>query len=200
MESPEDSLFILAPGVQPNPGPAAAPLFAFYALLLFIVVDRKFRVVLWLVLCLFHHLDSISVKWNIVKLHLVLFHLIFDVVADLQLFLEVSQIASSVEEKTDGFLEGLFVVGTGGDVYLSFRKDGVFSVHQFVEKDTQRVCIVSGTSSARLFFELSVVKVRDVSLVNQQFLYSLRHGRDLSDFRNSVIDVYIFDVQHVERD
>lgn len=49
---------------------------------------------------------------------------------------------------------------------FSFRKDRILCVHEFIEKDTQRVSIVSGTSGARLLLELFVVKIRNIGFID----------------------------------
>ena len=104
--------------------------------------------------------------FDVVQFHLVFLDLILDVIADLQFFFQFSQTATSVEEKGYRFFKSLFIVWRCGNMNFSFRKDRILCVHEFIEKDAQRVSIVPGTSGAWLLLELFVVKIRNIGFID----------------------------------
>lgn len=138
--------------------------------------------------------------WTNVEQPFILLDLVLDIVADLQLCLQIGQVASLVKEQTNRVFECLFVVGSGWNMDETLWKNGVFGVHKFVEKHSQRVSIISCVFAAWKLFELAMVKVRHIGSVLQTFLKGLVQGHCLSNLRDSVLKVDVFDVEHVEGD
>ena len=113
-------------------------------------------------LLLFLHYQS-TFLWTNVEQSFILLDLIFDVIADLQLRLQVKQVASLIKEQTDRIFQCLLVVGSCWNVDKTLRENRVLSVHKLVKKHSQRVSIVSCIFAAWELLELTMVKVRHIS-------------------------------------
>lgn len=82
-------------------------------------------------------------------------------------------------------------------MYFSTGKNGVFSVHQFIEEYTQRIGVIIDITRLGVSFEIGMVEIRDVRTVSQHLLNALVDGYGLSDLRDAVLYVDVLDVQHV---
>lgn len=78
----------------------------------------------------------------------------------------------------------------------SLRKDRILGVHKFVHQHSQRVGIKGICSDTRISFEISVVEIRNICFLFQLLPQPFVQGNGFSYFRNSILNVDIFDVQH----
>ena len=77
----------------------------------------------------------------------------------------------------------------------SLRKDRIFSIHQFVKKNTQRIYIKFGIFTVRLLLELFMVKIRNISFLLQNLCGCLVDRHDFTYLRDSVLDIDVFYMQ-----
>lgn len=81
---------------------------------------------------------------------------------------------------------------------FSFREDRILSVHQFVQQHSERISIKLRILSFGMLFELSVEEVRNVSPFLKNFADCIVHRHDLAYLWNSVLNIHVFDMQHIE--
>ncbi len=83
-------------------------------------------------------------------------------------------------------------------MHLPLRKDRVLGVHKFVQKNTQRVGIEVWFMRLRTCLPSGMVKVGYIGSFLQSLLYFDVEWDGLSYFGYSILNVDVFDVQHVE--
>lgn len=136
--------------------------------------------------------------WTNIEQSFIQFDLILDIIADLQFCLQLKQVATLIEEQTNCIFQSFLIVGSCWNMDKALGENGVFSVHKLVKKHSQRVSIVPCIFAAGYLLELTMVKIRNISSFLQTFLQSFVQRHRLSNLRDSVFKIDIFDVKHVE--
>lgn len=80
---------------------------------------------------------------------------------------------------------------------FSVGENRIFSIHQLVEQNTKGICIENDISAVRIFFEPTVVKVRHVCSISQNFKDLAIDWYGFSYFRNSIFNKNVLDMKHI---
>ena len=174
MHPPVPSFWIFSTGIEPVPQPPTTICLLLKTQFLLIISYRQLRVGLFLIpLLLQQELSPSLLHCHIVQLLFVLLHLVLDIIAHLQFLFQVSQDPPSVQEEHESVFQCFFVVGSGGNMNAALGKDGILSIHQFVEQHSQRVGIVLGVSGDGRLFELFMAEIGDISFFDESLSYFL---------------------------
>lgn len=120
------------------------------------------------------------------------------VIADFHLLLQFLQAPTHIQEQLKSRLQVFLVSGRRGDVDFALGEDGVLSVHQLVQEDSQRVSVKYRVFDVRRSLEIFVIEIGDVSPVDKHILESVVDGNELAYLGDATFDVDVADVEHVE--
>ena len=81
---------------------------------------------------------------------------------------------------------------------LAIGKDRILSVHQFIKQNTERICIILDMVSSWIFFEFIVIEIRNIRSISKNFKDFAVDWNWFSYFWNSILDVNILDVEHID--
>lgn len=82
---------------------------------------------------------------------------------------------------------------------FSIWKDGVLSVHKFVEKDSYGIGVIADMMGRWIFFEVDVIEIRDIRSISEYLGEFLIDWNRFSNSGNAIFYVNILDVEHVDR-